>query len=228
MWISILGMYNHDDSVFDDFNVPAGIDKQTVIDNILLKCAELEIVYTQFETLKTAIKAWSLSEQYTWNTLYKTTVLDYNPIWNVDADIEETGTGNKNSTRNIARHNQGSGSNNRTLNLSDNETIDITDIESVKGFNSNSWAEAKKNEKDGTDNIKHTGTDNTALSSTEDETVGETLGETSGDTRTIRRTGNIGVTTTQQMIEQEREIAKFNVIDFITESFKERFCLMIY
>lgn len=40
--------------------------------------------------------------------------------------------------------------------------------------------------------------------------------------------GNIGVTTTQQMIVAEREVVKFNIMDYIIDSFKKRFCLLIY
>lgn len=40
--------------------------------------------------------------------------------------------------------------------------------------------------------------------------------------------GNIGVTTTQQMIEQERNISEFNIYDYIVRSFKRRFCIMLY
>ena len=46
--------------------------------------------------------------------------------------------------------------------------------------------------------------------------------------RTARMWGNIGVTTTQQMIEEERRISKFNITDYIIDSFKRRFCLLIY
>lgn len=40
--------------------------------------------------------------------------------------------------------------------------------------------------------------------------------------------GNIGVTTTQQMIREQREIVEFNLYEYIKESFKERFCVMVY
>lgn len=40
--------------------------------------------------------------------------------------------------------------------------------------------------------------------------------------------GNIGVTTTQQMIEQQRQTVKFNIYDYIIDSFKKRFCIMVY
>lgn len=47
-------------------------------------------------------------------------------------------------------------------------------------------------------------------------------------TRTGHLHGNIGVTTTQEMIRQEREISKFNLIAYITQAFKQEFCLLVY
>lgn len=44
----------------------------------------------------------------------------------------------------------------------------------------------------------------------------------------LRAYGNIGVTTTQQMIEAQREVVKFNIYDYITRAFIEYFCIMVY
>lgn len=46
--------------------------------------------------------------------------------------------------------------------------------------------------------------------------------------RKARMWGNIGVTTTQQMIEEQRGVVKFNMTDYIIENFIRRFCLLIY
>lgn len=48
------------------------------------------------------------------------------------------------------------------------------------------------------------------------------------DTRNMRARGNIGVTTTQEMIQQERDIVQFNMIDYIVNDFKNQFCLLVY
>lgn len=41
--------------------------------------------------------------------------------------------------------------------------------------------------------------------------------------------GNIGVTTSQQMLEQELEVVpKLNVINYMIDSFKNRFCILVY
>ena len=204
MLLSIMGLYEYDNTLFQGLQLPESLDQDAVINEILLQCAELEIIYPNIDIMKLAITTWSLANQYTWQKLYDTMVVEYNPIWNVDADITETLAGKEN--RDIDR--TGSGSN--------NETINITDTEAVKGFNSNTWAESHKNTREGTDN--------TALSSK--EVVNDDVDRT--ETRTQRRTGNIGVTTTQQMLEQERKIADFNMISYIAQSFKQRFCLLIY
>lgn len=40
--------------------------------------------------------------------------------------------------------------------------------------------------------------------------------------------GNIGVTMSQQLIEAERKLVEFNIYDVIIQSFKSRFCLLVY
>lgn len=172
MLLSIQGMYEYDNSIFDGFSVPEGLDKNDCINNIVIKCAELEILYTDFAVLKRAIATWSNSNQISWKKMYNTMTVEYNPIWNVDADIVHN------------RDHTGSNQN----------------VESVQGFNSSNWSDANK---DKSDYIENEGV-------------------------TERRTGNIGVTATQDLIKKEREIAAFNMIGYITESFKLNFCLMIY
>lgn len=162
MFLSIMGMYEYDDSLFDGLDVPTYtdknnvvhvVDKNAVINSILLNCAELEILYQNIDTMKLAIGVWSAAEQDTWKKMYATVMMEYNPLWNVDADIVNIG--------------------------------------SVMGFNeSANWSDAAK--------------------------------------ETQRRTGNIGVTASQDLIQKERDIADFSIIRFITESFKKRFCIMIY
>lgn len=234
--LSIMGLYEYDNTLFQGMQLPEGVNEEAVINEILLQCAELEIVYPDINIMKLAIATWSIANQYTWQKLYDTMVVEYNPIWNVDANVSESRAGSE--TRDITR--AGTGSNNRTVNLADNETVNladnetvnITDTESVKGFNSDTWAESHKNVKAGTDNIAHTGTDNIShtgtdnIAITDNERVDDDVSRTEAFTQ--RRTGNIGVTTTQQMLKEERQIAEFNMINYIAQSFKQRFCLLIY
>lgn len=209
MWLSIQGIYEYDNSVFDGFDSPSYTDdnnvvhtlnRDDVINNILLQCAELEVIYPSPSMMKFAIGVWSASNSRTWDKLYKSMFLDYNPIWNLDTNETETET----NERDISRQHTGA----------NNETRNLTDTESVQGFNSNQWSEAKKN--------VNTGTDNVAI------TNNETVNDDNDRILTKRRTGNQGVNTTQSMIREERDIAEFSIIEYITQSFKERFCLLVY
>lgn len=64
---------------------------------------------------------------------------------------------------------------------------------------------------------------NSALGISDNESVSSSNGAHEGHLH-----GNIGVTTNQQMIREEREIVKFNLYDYILDSFISTFCVMIY
>lgn len=241
MWLSIQGMYEYDNTVFDGFDSPSYTDdnnvvhtlnRDDVINNILLQCAELEVVYPSIQIMKFAIGVWSASNSRTWDKLYKSMFLEYNPIWNVDADeTEKIQHGKTETTTHGKTETTTHGhTETRTIDITDEETIDTTSTESVQGFNSNSWSESKKIENDGTDTFEHDGTDtiaHTGIDTVADSGI-DTLANTGIDTITKRRTGNIGVTASQDLIEKERKIAEFSIVEYITQSFKERFCLLVY
>ena len=178
--ISILGLWTADNSIFDDMQLPEALDRETVINAILLKCSELETLYTDPEFMKNALRIWSGYRIIVWDALYKTTQFDYNPIWNKDGIITET------ENRDTESSASGEGK------------------QAVKAFNESNWAD-------------HTRT-NSDASSTGKEAI----------TRERREQGNIGVTTTQQMIREERDIREFNTIEYIVDDFRTEFCLMIY
>lgn len=177
--LSILTLYNYDNSIFDGLTAPEGFtedERDALIANILVECAELEVLIADPDAMKQAIKFWSVKQAPIWQHLYDTTQYDYNPIWNKDGTYKEI------ETRDLASTGQ--------------------TINDVKGFNSNEWSDSDKMDSQGTDS----------------GTI----------TREHIEQGNIGVTTTQEMIRQERDIAAFNVMDLIIDDFKKRFCLLIY
>ena len=274
--LSILALYNWDNTIFNDLNVPQGMDKNNIIDNILFECAELSLLYTDPAFMKRAIKQWSDKEQNVWTKLYATENFEYNPIWNVDADIVETGTSGRNRTttennslvidgtdaRSISEtgritesgssSEQTSGTSSEQTSGTSSGTTSETVTDSVTGYNSTSWQDHTKRVSSGTSSGNTSGTssgntsgtdlitssnqtdttksvtDNLNRDQTNTEVKSGTEAETGTNALTTRRTGNIGVTTTQQMIREERDVALFNTIEFITNSFKKRFCIMVY
>lgn len=209
--LTVEGLYNYDNTLFDGFNVPVGLVKQIAIDTILMRTRELEILYPDFNYMKNRITIWSNKYQINWKKLYDTTVLEYNPIENYDRveDFTDTDDETTSSTRNNTIK---STSTNEIMN-----NVNITDQNTA--FNAG-LADHAKQITDGDT------TENGNITNTEKENVND--GRTGNHTRTGRVHGNIGVTTSQQMIQSERELVVFNLYDVIAESFIENFCLMVY
>ena len=90
--MSIMGLYQWDPDIFNDMVLPDGVNKNTLVGNLLLELAELEIIYPDPDVMKAAIDLWSRKQIPVWERLAKAFSLDYNPIWNVDGsetEIEE-------------------------------------------------------------------------------------------------------------------------------------------
>ena len=140
------------------------------------------------------------------------------------------------STSNTTNKTTGTGTNTRTG--SDETTgkvsaYDSTDFQNREKTNSTaSENNSTESTEDFTGNGKVTNSGTKTIVNAGDETNNvsrETSDNNNGETTHEQtETGNIGVTMTQQMITAEREIAMFNIIDFIINDFKERFCLLIY
>jgi hypothetical protein len=213
-------MYNYDNTVLDLMMVPQELDRQTLIDNLLMQSAEMELLYNNVGFLKQAIGSWSRKNIDIWNRLYETTQYEYNPIWNKDGTVTET------ETRNLAGTNYHTDNLDRKDNLEDKETRDLDDtaLNSVYGFNASTEAPADKVHTDynGTDTFSHTGT----------QDLDRTYDEKTSDTGTIKHEkteqGNIGVTSTQSLIKEQRDVVAFNVMDVIIKDFIQRFCLGVY
>lgn len=216
--LSLLGIYNYDDSVLDDLALPPELEdsRETIVNNLLIESAELEILFPEPNTLKSAIKFWSRKCLPVWQELYDTTQYEYNPIWNKDGTYTEL------ETRNLA----GSSSNTETRNLAggsqDSGTGSGTTEYDVFGYNTETAAHESKT----TDSNTYT----RSSSSTQTGTIAD-QGNTS-DTGTIARErtekGNIGITSTQELIEKQRAVVEFNIMDRIIKDFIARFCILVY
>lgn len=387
--ISILTLYQIDDTLFESMELPArpftdrgyddlfltgwDLNKDTLVENLLMELAELNVLYTDPVFMKYAITTWSKKNKAVWQALYETLFFKYNPIWNKDGTLKHTaeetrnlangltvsGTGsgtltettgntrvtdadevtqrNEVSRRTITEGMDGTVTETETPRVQDtaqttyntNEERDyltthggtvVTDktasgnqnelsednwtentIAQVSAFDATTWQNREKSDTThagtGEKNITHsdtgreTVTDTSTVADTGDlaKTGTETLvtshsGEnekvtdydttkttqdnltehgddtsreldetvtdsgtrsqttSSTDSRTQSGTdtgtveteytdleqGNIGVTTTQQMIQAERDLVRFNIYDLIIDDFKQRFCVLIY
>ena len=73
-----------DGDLFDDITLPSGMDKTTVVNQIMLDNGLLEVVYPQHELLKGLIKAHFLARQIDYQRLWDAVSQTYNPLYNLD------------------------------------------------------------------------------------------------------------------------------------------------
>ena len=77
-------MWQFNNALFEKFEVPEQINKQDVVDTILLECAELPVVYTNWDVLQGAIGLLSKRRLHAWERMAKALFEDYNPLHNFD------------------------------------------------------------------------------------------------------------------------------------------------
>lgn len=136
----------------------------------------------------------------------------------------ESKTGTSNTTR------SGKAFNDSDLVAKESESTSTSGTDAITGSNVESRNLASSGTDTGTLTLSGTqgGTD------THDGKDKGTVGRSGTDTGTIGTAemvhieGNIGVMSTQNMINQEREIALFNLMDYIINDFKHAFCIMKY
>lgn len=133
-----------------------------------------------------------------WEKLYYTLSLEYNPISNYDMSETETVDNDRTNTRTNTGTQTTAGSNSATGSTSSNADNNVYGFNSVNSVGDTENDVTASNTTSSTDS--HTTTDNL----TETETGGENI------ERTLTRSGNIGVTTSQQMIQAERDLWLWN------------------
>lgn len=218
--ISILGLYQYKPDVFELFKLPNGVSLDSVRDNILMELAEVELLYPSGDFMKTAIGIWSSKQLPVWEKLYATTKLEYNPIHNYDRTEEWTEEETENRNESRIQSQESNGESSGIVQNSGEDTVKSD----VSAFNESTYTPKELQ-------TTTLGTENTSSGTAKQTTdITDDTDENSSrnNTRTGRAFGNIGVTTTQQMIDAERNVVKFNIVDYIVEDFKQRFCLLIY
>lgn len=213
-----------DQTLFDLLELPEGIDKETVVDNILLEGGEFEVLYADPEFMRNAIGMWGRKHYYTFDKWIKAQSLEYNPLENYDRQEDWTDEGNR-GEESSARRDSG---NTRTFDNQDKRTLDteVTTENTVSAYDSSSYQPSDQAEttNSGTDTVDYSGTIKDEFG---EGSSGQTT-ENKKDVHTGRVHGNIGVTTSQQMLQSEYDIARFNIVEQITDIFILEFTIPVY
>lgn len=197
--LTLIGMYNFDASLFDGMQLPEGIEKDVLIDTILLRGGEYETLYPDVDFMKLAIAQWSRKWERTlrkWVDLLK---LKYEPLYNYDrnenyVDIEEA---NSSGINHATDDSHGSNSNEGKTSAFDSDTYQPHDLNNGQIENHGENKSDFSNENKRT--FKHE----------------------------ARLFGNIGTTKTQEMWLDEANVSIWNVYDHAADIFLQEMIIAI-
>lgn len=242
-------------SLFDDIRLPDGVDKQTLVNTILVESGEFETIYTNGDFLRIAIKTWFERKYKMLDKWIKAINTEYKPLENYNRTEtwtdESEGSTSNNGTKNSKTTNSGSDSGTDTT----KETIEATssgsnsvgsqtssDEAKTSAFNSDTYSPNQR-----TDSTVSARTDSSSNTSnnTKDGTLTKsnsfknesTLTDSTSDSGTSSNSsshsgniyGNIGVTTSQKMLEEEVTLwGKIDIYHDTAEMFVQDFCIMVY
>ena len=205
--LTLMGLWNYDKSVLDGLEFEE-VDSDNLKNILLMECGEFELLYPDLEFMKSSISLFSQKWKWTVKKWTDALKIEYAPLENYDRlesyGGKETVTNSGNSISKHEFERSGSDSNN-----SEN---------TISAYNSNTYQPDRK-----INNII-----SYATKEKNEETVTPNLKETRTPELENHIHGNIGVTTSQQMLESEFNIALWNLYENIINLFKAEYCIMTY
>jgi hypothetical protein len=193
-------MLNMNDDLFKNLELPEALDKSTLTNNILLRGGEFEVAYSDPTAMQSLIGIWSDKMQPTFERWVNALSIDYAPLENYD--------------RHESWHDETEGSGSSDSSGSANTTTSDTSELQKSAYDQSAYSPYEKTINGGT--VGTTTSDGTETSMSNDF-------QHNG-----RIHGNIGVTTSQQMLEQELNLGYWNVYEKITELFLQEFVIPVY
>lgn len=204
---SICQLYTYDE-VFKDIDINDKLDKDTLINSIMDVCGMNEPIYPEIEILQIKVQYFFKKHKEQFDKLVYLYSLkydeDYNPIWNKDGTKKHIET-----TKRVK--------DNTVNDTHDHSIIDNgEDINQVSAYDTAGFSNDSKTINNNNRNDKGSNT----TKGNEQENIELTIED-------IEK-GNIGVTTTADMLNQEIDLqSKFNVYEVIARMFFDEFCLHV-
>lgn len=222
--MTLIGCYNSVPDLFEHLTVPTGIDKETLVDNILLQGGEFEVLLSDPFFLKDTMKIFSRKWERTFKKWVDALEVEYSAVDNYDRFEEWV-----DKTRTDAKMKADEEINNSlsSTDRSKSSGNGSTDTKNkVSGYNDNQMVD---NSEDNIKNDSFNQTSSDALQKGRNVTSSLNKNETdvvSSHTAHIR--GNIGVSTSSSIWLEYMDAQRWNIINHITDIFLREYVIPVY
>lgn len=198
-----------DNDLFANFTLPDEISaeetRDLIIDQILIDHGDAPLAYPDPAIMKYYIGVWSRRMGPLWVRYYNAIMAEYNPLENYDREEDRTVTRDDES------------GNTRTLNTQQGFTGTVTTENTVSAENVSVYEPDNRTVE----------TPNTQTADTGTVTDAGTFD--GSEIEHSRVHGNIGVTTSQQMLISELDLVpRLDLIKYISDNYAAEFCLGVY
>ena len=234
--ITLLGMQQwmlaENNSLFGTWELPAGMEADVLIDRILFKGAEFEVLYANPYIMQDFTRMWADTHYATFERWVRALSIEYDPLENYDRKEEwsDAGSRNKSGSRTDAavfsENNEVKTGNtsisNRSMTDDNEHSVSAYDASTYQPDNKDARAEKEHNSTAASTTTNGNAKNQTSSLGSDKEA------EQHNAIHSGRTHGNIGVTTSQQMLEAEWEVAKLNIYDEAADMYLQELCVYTY
>ena len=247
--LTMIGLYNYNNALFDEVNLPEEINKSDFINTFLLNYGEYPVIYPAWDIMKFALGVWSKKWYHSIERIILAMTEEYNPLYNFDRYELYTDTENKKeknvttygATDTLTHDTTNEITYNSSITETDERQIDTdgTTTNEVSAYNVSTYQPDNKTIIDNTethsgdDTTTKTGTDTNTLTGTEkNEKTGKDTNDMTGNrgfSHNGHLYGNIGVTESTTMLMHEIEVrSNQNILDIVAEMLFKEVCIFTY
>lgn len=219
--LTLIGLNNYTEgAIWANLELPEGINKELLINEIIKKGGEFCTLYPDPDFLKVQIQLWSKKWYHNFDRWVRAYNFEYEALYNLDVKSTITEEGEN--------HDLGSKSS------SDSRSISGSSSSSSNGSNSNEHKKAAYDSSYPVPTEKDDGYNSLSTSgNTTESNIGSGKEDTKNDathkivTEEYRR-GNQGITMSQEMLLAEMNAWYWNLYDHIADIFVNEFCVCLY
>lgn len=234
-------LYEQDSTIFEGLQLPEGMSSENVVPIILFELGDLDTLFTTPAEWAAYLPIWSSHQAINWQLELNALTEQYNPLENYSmqeggSDVRTLVYGKSNTRTNNLSHAK-TGTETDAGSSSATSTPGVTQTTENGRYGENSATavpvEQSVTSQAGSSTASGTTGNTRTYNTTDADTGTQTDAESGTDTDTLAhgltRSGNIGVTTSQQMLESEIALRiKWRMIDIIVADFKRDLFAVIW